>query len=52
MEVPTLHAYYRSSCSWRIRTTLNWKEIGYEIIPINLLKDEQVRDVLKQTNFF
>ncbi|CAB4484301.1 unnamed protein product [Rhizophagus irregularis] len=41
MEVPTLYSNYRSSCSWRIRTTLNWKEIGYETIPINLLEDEQ-----------
>ncbi|RIA93238.1 maleylacetoacetate isomerase-like protein [Glomus cerebriforme] len=41
METPTLYAYYRSSCSWRVRTTLNWKRIDYETIPISLIKDEQ-----------
>ncbi|CAJ0635975.1 8420_t:CDS:2 [Entrophospora sp. SA101] len=38
--MPTLYSYYRSSCSWRVRTSLNWKEIDYDIIPINLLKEE------------
>ncbi|GBB91319.1 hypothetical protein RclHR1_18530001 [Rhizophagus clarus] len=52
MEVPTLYDYYRSSCSWRIRTTLNWKEINYETIPVNLLKDEQKTTEYKAINPF
>ncbi|CAI2165840.1 7045_t:CDS:2 [Funneliformis geosporum] len=41
MNLPTFYSYYRSSCSWRVRTTLNWKGIDYETIPISLIKDEQ-----------
>jgi maleylacetoacetate isomerase len=36
-----LYSYYRSSCSWRIRIALNIKQISYEIIPVNILKNEQ-----------
>ena len=36
-----LYSNYRSSCSWRVRIALNFKRIPYEIIPINLLKEEQ-----------
>ncbi|CAG8522078.1 18853_t:CDS:2 [Acaulospora morrowiae] len=38
---PVLYSYFRSSCSWRVRTCLNWKGIDYEIKPVNLLKEEQ-----------
>ncbi|PWY91904.1 Maleylacetoacetate isomerase [Aspergillus sclerotioniger CBS 115572] len=37
----TLHTYFRSSCSARLRIALNLKSLPYESIPINLLKDEQ-----------
>jgi len=46
METPTLYSYYRSSCSWRVRTVLHWKGIDYETIPISLIKNEQVRDMM------
>lgn len=36
-----LYSYFRSSASWRVRITLNLKNIPYEIIPINLVKNEQ-----------
>ena len=36
-----LFSYFRSSCSWRIRTILNLKKIDYIICPINLLLNEQ-----------
>lgn len=37
----TLHHYWRSSCSWRVRWALALKELDYESIPVNLLKNEQ-----------
>lgn len=36
-----LYSYFRSSCSWRVRISLNLKNIKYETIPVNLLKGEQ-----------
>ncbi|EPZ35295.1 Maleylacetoacetate isomerase domain-containing protein [Rozella allomycis CSF55] len=36
-----LYSYYRSSCSWRVRIALNLKKIEYQIVPVNLLKNEQ-----------
>ncbi|ETW00385.1 maleylacetoacetate isomerase [Aphanomyces invadans] len=38
----TLHSYWRSSCSWRVRIALNLKNISYDCVPVNLLKGEQV----------
>ncbi|OOF90325.1 hypothetical protein ASPCADRAFT_212066, partial [Aspergillus carbonarius ITEM 5010] len=40
-EPLTLHTYFRSSCSARLRIALNLKCLPYESIPINLLKGEQ-----------
>ncbi|XP_037359683.1 maleylacetoacetate isomerase isoform X1 [Talpa occidentalis] len=36
---PILYSYFRSSCTWRVRIALALKNINYEIIPINLIKD-------------
>ncbi len=36
-----LYSYYRSSCSWRVRIALRFKDIKYEYIGVNLLKSEQ-----------
>jgi maleylacetoacetate isomerase len=36
-----LFSYFRSTCSWRVRTILNLKQIPYQIVPVNLLKGEQ-----------
>lgn len=36
-----LYHYWRSSCSWRVRWALKHKEISYQDIPVNLLKNEQ-----------
>ena len=44
VTVPKLHTYFRSSASWRVRIALAWKQIDYEVIPINLLKGEQNSD--------
>lgn len=44
----TLYSYWRSSCSWRVRIALELlspDESGrgrYEIVPVNLLLNEQV----------
>ncbi|KAL2835279.1 glutathione S-transferase [Aspergillus cavernicola] len=37
----TLHTYFRSSCSARLRIALSLKSLPYTSIPINLLKNEQ-----------
>ena len=36
-----LHAYYRSSTSYRVRIALNLKRLDYEIVPVDLKKSEQ-----------
>ena len=38
--VVKLFAFWRSSCSFRVRIALNLKEISYEIFPINTEKGE------------
>jgi len=37
-EKPKLYSYWRSSCSWRVRTALALKNISYEYIPVHLLR--------------
>jgi len=37
----TLYAYWRSSCSWRLRWALNIKGISYQTVPVNLALQEQ-----------
>mgnify|MGYP001619104764 CR=1 FL=1 len=37
----TLHHYFRSSCSWRVRIALAWKGLPFEVVPVHLLRDEQ-----------
>lgn len=36
-----LHAYYRSSTSYRLRIALNIKQLEYSVVPMNLLAAEQ-----------
>jgi maleylacetoacetate isomerase len=36
-----LHAYFRSSTSYRLRIALNLKALDYEIVPVNIVKGEQ-----------
>ncbi|MCS6854208.1 MAG: maleylacetoacetate isomerase [Elioraea sp.] len=35
----TLHAYWRSSASYRVRIALNLKGLSYAIVPVNLLHE-------------
>jgi maleylacetoacetate isomerase len=37
----TLHHYWRSSCSWRVRWALKIKGIPYDTVPVNILTSEQ-----------
>lgn len=34
-----LHGYWRSSCTWRVRTALHWKGLPFETVPVHLLRD-------------
>ncbi|XP_072313605.1 maleylacetoacetate isomerase isoform X2 [Eucyclogobius newberryi] len=36
---PVLHGYFRSSCSWRVRIAFALKDIDYDQVPVNLVKD-------------
>ena len=45
-----LFSYFRSSCSWRVRTILNLKQIDHDLITVHLLKNEQQSDEYKQYN--
>lgn len=38
-----LYSYWRSSCSWRVRLALGFKNISTEIIPIHLVKEGGVQ---------
>ena len=47
-----LHAYFRSSTSYRLRIALNLKGLDYEIEPVNLLKSEQRGEAFTSRNPF
>jgi len=36
-----LYGYFRSSCSYRVRIALHYKNLDFEYIPINLKEGEQ-----------
>ncbi|XP_068729460.1 maleylacetoacetate isomerase-like [Montipora capricornis] len=50
MSKPILFSYFRSSCSWRVRTALSLKEIDYETHSVNLLKAENQELEYKKLN--
>ena len=39
MNTYTLHGYFRSSTSWRVRIALGFKGVSYETVPVHLLRD-------------
>lgn len=46
----TLYGYFRSSCTARIRLALNLKDILFDYIPVNLLKNEHLSEKHKALN--
>jgi len=46
-----LYAYWRSSCSWRVRIVLSIKHIQYSVEPVNLLEGKQRESEYSQKNF-
>ena len=52
MNSYTLHGYFRSSTSWRVRIALGFKGLSYETVPVHLLRDggEQHSEPYKDLN--
>ena len=50
MNQITLHHYWRSSCSWRVRWALELKGLTWHAKPVNLLKNEQQTSAYTQKN--
>ncbi len=46
----TLHSYWRSSCSWRVRIGLHWKGLPFTYRAVNLAKGEQFGDAYRARN--
>ncbi len=46
----TLHSYWRSSCSWRVRIALRWKGLPFAYRAVNLLQGEQLADAHRARN--
>jgi maleylacetoacetate isomerase len=47
-----LHAYHRSSTSYRVRIGLNLKHLDYELVPVDLQRDEQRGATYRAKNAF
>jgi len=47
-----LHAYYRSSTSYRLRIALNLKRLDYAIVPVDLRDGEQRGEAYRAINAF
>ena len=47
-----LFSYYRSSCSWRVRVALHWKQVPFDLFPVHLVNDggEQLHASFRQRN--
>ncbi|OGV26012.1 MAG: maleylacetoacetate isomerase [Legionellales bacterium RIFCSPHIGHO2_12_FULL_37_14] len=45
-----LYSYYRSSAAYRVRIALNYKNLAYDIIPVNLLQKAHLKADYKQIN--
>jgi len=46
----TLHSYWRSSCSWRVRIALHWKGLPFTYVPVNLFLGEQFGEEHRRRN--
>lgn len=47
-----LHAYHRSSTSYRVRIGLNLKGLAYQVVPVNLMEAEQRGAAFRAINPF
>ena len=45
-----LYGYYRSSAAYRVRIALEWKQLDWKQLPINLLKGDQKQETYLQVN--
>jgi len=45
-----LYGYYRSSAAYRVRIALEWKQLDWKYLPINLLKGDQKQETYLQVN--
>jgi len=45
-----LYSYYRSTAAYRVRIAMQYKKLGYEYIPVNLLAGEQREKNFSQVN--
>ncbi|MBX3187847.1 MAG: maleylacetoacetate isomerase [Labilithrix sp.] len=50
MATLTLHTYWRSSCSYRVRIALGHKGLAYEPVYVNILEGEQKSDAYREKN--
>ena len=46
----TLYSYWRSSAAYRCRIALNLKELGHDIVPVHLMKNEQHAEDFRAIN--
>ena len=47
---PIRYSYFRSSCSYRVRIALNWKQIPYDYVAVNLVQKEQFSESYSAKN--
>lgn len=45
-----LHTYFRSGAAYRVRITLNLKNLAYDSVPVHLLRSEQLQPEFGRTN--
>lgn len=50
MEKLSLYSYYRSSCSYRVRIALYYKDLDFEYKAVHLIKNQQFLDTYKKFN--
>jgi len=36
-----LYSYFRSSCAWRVRIALEYKGLPYDVVPVQLMREQQ-----------
>lgn len=49
-DLPKLYSYWRSSCSWRVRIALYYKQIAFDYVAVHLVKGEQTTSTFQNIN--